>query len=460
MCPTIRVIQSDNPFDISNNHLAFDVNGGLSVWEIFQTIGLTEFKSQMTVTLDKEELHFDQWDNPIKAGSVVGIVPKVEGSVITIIIIAVLAVAAIAIALTLNVPVPNSPKLSEPDPVYSLKGQTNQIKLGSPIESHYGAPRVWPSYGAKPYTRYQSNEAWQHSLFCLGQGSYDVSQVYIEDTPIEDFNDVDFEIIPPNGTVTMFRDNVQTSSEVGSQELYGPNEGAYDSWFTATANDANTVTDLIEMDVSFPGGLYSQDDKGRLRKVTVTAVFEYIAIDNNGDEIDPGVWINLKNFSKSKSTITPQRYTISQAVASGRYKVRGRRTSNASNSHTVGDTMVWESLRAYLQNVGIYGDVTMLAMKARATANLNDQSKRKINCSVTRKLPIYDGSAWSQPTATRSVVWAFCDVFRASYGADLTDSVLNLPSLVALDAELTTAGVFFDWSFDATMSIWDWQFPV
>lgn len=453
MCPTIRVIQSDNPFAIQTNHVAFDVNAGLNVWEVFHTIGMREFKSKLTVTLDNRELPEDEWDNPIKAGAVVGIMPKVEGSIIAIIIVAVIAIAAIAIALTLTVPVPNTPKISEPDPVYSLKGQTNQIKLGNPIEAPYGQVRHWPAYGAKPYNKYINNEAFQYSLFCLGHGSYDVSQVYIEDTPIEDFQDIEYEITEPNGSVTLFRDNVQTSTEVGSNELFGPNEDEFDDWFVAVANDSGTTTNLIELDVTFPNGLYGQNKKGKLYKVLVTAQFQYIEIDNAGNEI--GSWATLLNFSKNLATTTPQRFTISQAVPFGRYKVRGKRTNNASDSFKVGDTLHWESLRSFLPNIGAYGDVTMLAVKARASANLNDQSKRKINCAMTRKLPVYNGASWSAPTATRSVVWAFCDIFRALYGAKLSDTVLDLTSLVALDTLLASEGVYFDWVFDSKTTIWE-----
>tara|TARA_R110002020_G_scaffold472424_1_gene700427 strand:- start:18458 stop:21043 length:2586 start_codon:yes stop_codon:yes gene_type:complete len=450
MSHLIQIVKINNPFYPTRD---YDVLRGLgsTVLEVLESTGLGDFQTPTIVTVNNEPVLKAEWGDPLNEGDVVGLVPVVQGSIAAIIIVAIVAISAIAIALSLSVPVPNSPKLAEPDPVYSLRGQTNQTKLGHPIEAGYGQLRVWPSYGAKPYNKYISNESYQYSLFCIGHGEYQVAQVYIEDTPIEDFEDIEFEVYQPGETVTLFRDNIQTSSEVGSQELYGPNEDNYDSWFTAVANDSGTLANMIELDVALPSGLYHQDKKGKLKKVTVTAEFEYIEIDDAGVEI--GSWVTLRNWDKRIATATPRRYTLSQAVSPGRYKVRGRRTNDASNSHKNSDTLVWESMRAFLPNVGTYGEVTMLAIKARATANLNDQSKRKINCDVVRMLPNITGGA---PTATRSLVRAFLDVFRSTYGANLlTSDLFNLVAMQALDNEFNSEGIFFDWVFDSKTTVWE-----
>lgn len=406
--------------------------------------------------MSREPLLRAEWDDVLDDQEVVTFMPVVD-DVFSIIIIAVLAVASIAVALSLTVAVPNSPTLSEADPVYSLKGQTNQIKLNEPIESPYGRVRHWPPYGAKPYNKYINNEAYQYSLFCIGHGEYDIDQVYIEDTPIEDFDDVTYEIYGPNETIDLFRDNVQTSSEVGSIELFGPNESEYpaDGWFVAVANDANTTTNLLEIDVTFPRGLYRQNSKGNLIEFTATAQFQYIEIDDDDNEI--GTWTGLVNVSKTLATVNVQRFTYSASVPFGRYKVRGRRTNDASDDFKVGDNMVWETLRAYLPNVGVYGDVTMMAVRARASSNLNDQSKRKFNLTMTRKLPIWNGTVWSAPVATRSIVWAFCDIFRSTYGAYLDDDILDLDALLALDTEFSNFPTprRFDWVFDSETTVWE-----
>ncbi len=457
----IGVVQILNPFEPTKpgSFKGTSANPGSSVRDILTGLGIKEFARPTVVFVDNEPVLREAWETPLEDGQIVRICPVVEGGIF-VLIIALVAIAAIAVALTLSVPIPSTPKLAEPDPVYSLRGQTNQLKLGDPIECPYGRVRLWPSYGAKPYNKYINNESFQYQLFCLGHGEFQIEQsegqdhILIEDTPIHDFEDVEYEIIGPNGDVSLFRDNVQTSSEVGSVELYGPNEAEFDDWFTAVANDAATTTNLLEVDVVLPQGLYRQDKKGRLRKVTVTASFEYMLIDDEGNEI--GTWTSLTNFSKSLATQNPKRFTVTQAVPFGRYKVRGKRTNNASNDHKVADTLVWEALRAYLPNVGNYGQVTMLAVKARATANLNDQSERKFNLYATRKLPVYDTETgtWTLQ-ATRNPVWAICDIFRATYGANLAQKYLDLDSLAATAATLETEESWFDWVFDSQSTVWE-----
>lgn len=459
----IGVVHILNPFEPMKpgSHRGLSVDPRKSVRDILNTLGVKEGATPFIVFVDNEPALMETWDKPLADLQTVRVCPVVQGGIVALIIIAIVAVAAIAVALSLSVPIPSSPQIAEPDPVYSLKGQTNQLKLGDPIESHYGRTRIWPSYGAKPYNLYLGNEAYQFQLFCLGQGEYEIEQVtavdqiFIEDTPIQDFADVEYEVIGPNGDVTLFRDNVQTSSEVGSIELFGPNEPEFDDWFEAVANDAGTTTDKIELDIVLPRGLYTQNNSGGLLATTVSASFEYIEINDVGTEI--GTWATLATFSKTLATVSTKRFTLSQAVPFGRYKIRGKRTNDASTSHRVGDTLVWEALRAYLPNVGNYGDVTMLAVKARASSNLNDQSERKFNLVVTRKLPIYNTGTetWSANTATRNPVWAFCDVFRAVYGANLADKYLDLVSLTTLAATLESESKWFDWTFDNKTTVWE-----
>tara|TARA_R110000744_G_scaffold17537_4_gene47432 strand:- start:115 stop:2700 length:2586 start_codon:yes stop_codon:yes gene_type:complete len=459
----IHIVDIKNPFNLLDGHTYHKLESASSVWDMLEQIGWTSIEYGITVTVGNTHLEEDQWDLPIPDGAHVGIAPKVEGG-LSFAIFVIIAIVSVVVALTYTIQPPTSPSTSEADPVFSLRGQTNQTKLNGLIESAYGDVRHWPSNGADSYTKYINQDAWQFTLLCLGHGEYDLSdltpgelleRVFIEDTPVKDFSDVNLELVRPYEEVTLFRDNVETNTEVGTIELYGPNEADYvqpDGWFTATANSAGTVTDLIEFDVTFPRGLYVQDKKGRLRNYTVTLEFQILEIDDNGDPI--GVWTTLRNITKTKHTVTPLRYSYGENVTPGRYQVRGRRTNSASASSKVGDSVVWESLRAYLPNVGFYGNVTMLAISARATANLNNQSKRQFNFRGTRKLPIWDGASWSELTATRNPIWAFCDIFRSAYGPALADKYLHLASLKSVADQLETEEKWFDWVYDTKQTVW------
>jgi hypothetical protein len=93
-------------------------------------------------------------------------------------------------------------------------------------------------------------------------------------------------------------------------------------------------------------------------------------------------------------------------------------------------------------------------MKARASNNLNDQSKSRYNVFATRKLPIWNGSSFSAPTATRNPVWAFVDNLRAVYSGNIPNSKIDLAGLLTLANNYDALGDTFDWVFDKKGTVW------
>lgn len=362
--------------------------------------------------------------------------------------------------------------LPEPEPVWGLTGQRNQNRLGHSIQDGYGRLKLWPTYAARPYSQYYDNDQYQFQLLCLGHGSWDVEDVFIEDTDISNFQDTTYSIYKPGETVALFPDNVETSVEVGAIELFGPNEDDYpendpgsgdDGFYTYTANSASTTANKLEVDVVFPQGLYYGNNAGGLDARNIDLEFEYREIDDAGDPV--GSWTDFSptTFSKSLATNTPQRFTIEQTVTAGRYEVRGRRTNNKDDSHRAGNTAIWAGLRAFRVEDRDYGDVTLLAVKARATSNLNDNSANRVNVIATRELPDYDDGAntlaavgdYGNRTATRNPIWAAVNILRAEWGAGLTDEFLDLEFLGDEAAIADTDQVYFDHVFDSRMTVWD-----
>lgn len=365
---------------------------------------------------------------------------------------AIVTIASLLYSFSIDIPGFDAP--DQGDPVYFLKGQNNQTKLGEPIECPYGRNRLWPSYAARPYSKFENNDQFLYQLFCLGQGEYGSLVEQIEDTPIANFEEITTEVYAPGDSVTLFPDNVETSSEVNAIQLFGPNQPEFDGWTGPfTANSTGTVTTILEVDVVFPRGLFEQSSGGSLVDVTVTIDFEYREIDDGGAAI--GSWTTLDNFSKTLASTTVQRFTVSAAVASGRYEVRAQRTSNASDSTNIIDDAQWFQLRAILPSTKDYGDVTLVAMKARASNNLNSNSRSQYNVTATRKLPTYNGTIWLAPSETRNPVWAEVDILRNVYGANLADAKIDLDGLLALANDYTVDGVTFDWVFDNRSTIWE-----
>ena len=220
------------------------------------------------------------------------------------------------------------------------------------------------------------------------------------------------------------------------------------------AVDSGTDANYLAVDLVCPRGLYYANDDGSFGGKTVAFTVEAQEIDDAGATV--GAWATLGTESISAATNTPQRRSYRYAVAAGRYQVRVTRTDVKDNSTRAGHELVWAGLRAYIPGTENYGDVTLLAMRLKANASLSQAASRKVNVVSTRKLPVWNGSAWSSPTATRSIAWAIADAARnTGYGARLADSRIDLAALLALDAVWAARGDYFDGRFDNATTFWE-----
>ena len=227
------------------------------------------------------------------------------------------------------------------------------------------------------------------------------------------------------------------------------------SWigpFAAVESDRQTRTLLI--DIVFPRGLFTSDEDGELLTHEVGLQIQRRTIDSAGAPL--GDWVTIDTPTFEDRTATPIRRTLEYSVPLARYEVRIRRTTYSNLSTRTGGEVQWASLRAMIPDDSVFPDVTLVAVKMRATNQLTQQSSRKFRLVQTARIPTWSGSAWTAPQATRSIAWAAADLLRNQiYGAGLPDSRIDMGSLVALDAIWTTRGDTFDGVFDAEQTMWD-----
>lgn len=455
------IIETPNPFAPLVGLKKHIHPGGISIRQWLQRTypGFVEFEKPTICIVNGEPVLRKNWNREIKEKDIINFITVVGYEWVAIIIAVI--IVAVTVALVLTMPTPVTPgELPASDPVFSIKGQTNAIRLGEPIEVCYGRNRIYPSYASRPFFRYQGNDQFQHSLFCLGHGEFTVHEVRIGDTLIEDFQEVEYEIIPPGGSTVLFATNVITSAEAGGQTLFAPNEADFvgpSGWVGPfPTNPSGTEINRIEIDLVFPRGIYQVNKEGKKVNMTIRYEFQKRLIDNLGNPL--GDWTVVIFTSITRHTTTPQRITYSQDVALGRYEVRGRRDDDKDKSFTAGNDIVWEGLRGFIAGEDPdYGDVTLLAVKIRATNNLNSRTQEKFNVLATRKLPIRNsGGGFSDPVETRSIVWAFVDVFRSQYGGRITDELFfDWDALEALDAFYEGRDEHFDWVFRDPITVWE-----
>ena len=350
-------------------------------------------------------------------------------------------------------PTPPTPQraaaLAAPSPTYSLNAQGNAARLGAAIPVQYGRHIAFPDFAADPYAEFVGNEQFLYQLLVIGQGDYSIEAVRLEDTPVANFEEITYEIISPGGTVSLFPANVVTSIEVSGQEAL---TGVYLGPFIVNAS--GTLANFLGIDVVCPKGLYYANDAGGLNSKSVTFTVEAQTVDANGAPV--GGWTTLGTETISAATNTPQRKSYRYAVAQARYQVRLKRTDTKDTSARAGHDLNWAGLRAYLPGNQQYGNLTLIALRMKASNNLSQAASRRVNVIATRKLPIWNGTSWSANTATRSIAWAIADACRnTDYGAKRTDAQIDLAQLLALDAIWTARGDTFDGRFDNTLTFWE-----
>jgi len=453
------IIETPNSFQPLTNLKRHYHSGGITIrkWLEIEKPGFVEFTDPTICLVNGQPVLRADWTTRIiQEDDIVNFI-TVVGAVPLLIITAVLLIASVALALAM--PMPTTPgELPTSDPVFSAKGKVNDNRLGQPIEVPYGRNRIYPSLASRPFYRYFSNDQYQYSLLCIGQGKYEIHEVRIGESPITSYQEVQYEIIEPGGTPTLFRTNVITSAEAGGQTLYGWNEPEFPGTFTGpfTVNPPGTTVDRIEIDLVYPRGIYSANKDGGLDIETIYTEFYYRKIDDAGNPLSG--WGLLFFNAAVGATTTPWRQTRGVPMPVGRYEVKGWRWGTREVEATRGNEVVWDGMRGFI--VGgepDYGDVTLLAVRVKASNNLNSRTMERFNVIATRKLPIREsGGTWSEPITTRSIIWALVDVFRSNYGGQLEDDhFFDWDALYALDALYESRGEYFDWVFRDPITVWE-----
>ena len=475
-----------NPFQPNKNRITRALKGRFTIYQLIKTqkIDLT----QPTICLiNGIAILRNHWNETVKNGSIVSFIALPEGGgskssnplqivlMVAVVVASVytggvvgaaygsiwggLAAAGVSVAggILVNTFVPTpKPSLNgmtsssyTQSPTYSMQAQGNEARLGNPIPVIYGRHLIYPDFASQPYYGYINDEQYVYQVHCIGQGEYDIEQIRIEDTPISSFKEITYQIIPPGNKNNLFRDDVVTSAEIAGQELL-QNElcGPF------VLNPTESVINKIEIDMAFQRGCFYANDSGGLDNMTIQWSVEARLIDD--EDVALGDWFLLGSETLTSNNHNAMYRTYSYDVPNGRYEIRARRLDQKNTSSRAGHEIRFAAARGFILSTPNYGNVTLLAIKMKATDNLSQRSSRMVNCIVTRKLPTWSPDAgWSTPTATQSIAWALADILKADYGAKLTDKNIDLEALVRLDQTWTERGDTFNGVFDSKLTVYE-----
>ena len=214
----------------------------------------------------------------------------------------------------------------------------------------------------------------------------------------------------------------------------------------------------LQVDVVFPGGLYQANQDGTLGVASVGLLFTAHAVNDDGEYLGQS-YSFPHTFSAAANS--PQRHTLTWMLPAARYAVCARRTTAKSGRVIDQSQVLWTGLKAILDSKGlpVYGQTTIIALKAKATNGLATDALNRFSVTCTRQLPDYldadsDGNL-TERVASDNHARAFADIFTNTwYGAARPASEVDWDALAALEAR-TADAPGFNAVFDQQVSVWE-----
>lgn len=407
---------------------------------------------------------------------------------------AILAGASLALTYFFRPKEPSGSK-GKPLTIYDVSGGQNSARLGEAVPVVYGSVLTIPDYIAQPYTWFDwSQQNFQQPyngiqyldlLLCVGQGNIDVPSIYLGDTgsTTPDAGVVTWRAFKPaehQGTMGVistamgggFYENVVTSPEVSNQEFVDGNDVA---GYFATCKSGNKGR-YFQIDIVFPGGQTNPSDGGNVNGRDTEFRILWQELDDNDTAVGAVVTKVVKASTNSAMTVTnanggtsvttstteKNRTQIGSPIRrsykidtgrSARWAVKIERITAAPNAVNGTDRFIWTSLKLYADypSGSAYGDVTLLAVRVKASQGLGNDASVRIRARANRRLQPPGGGT---EVATSSGAYAFADVYtNQTYGAKRPSSELDLTALANLHTKWT--GYQFNFVFTDRTTVWE-----
>jgi len=410
----------------------------------------------------EEQKSLDNLDYVPAADDVVILAAAPGWAAIAVAVISSIIVAALSVAIQLlffNKTTPRTPEFlqddAQPNPAYNVRAQGNIPRLGEPVPVIYGSVLVTPDHAMQPHSWFENDEQWLDQLFVISQGEVEIHEVLLGDTPADLVvgGALTYAIVPPGqhlqtpgnlGFHANFWENVVTCPEVQSIELVGSGDTAGFFRLSKTGQ----IGRYVMVDIEVPAGVFFQASfGGNISPSHLTFQVHISQVDDDGNLVGSLVTNGLDIFEQTRNAIR-RTYTFDMGF-SANWAVRVERLTPQSSETT--DRMVWSGLKMRADIAGpIYGDVTLIAVRVRATVGLGEGSQL-IRVRCTRKLPPLGSGALA---ATTNPADALADIYcNQVYGARRPTAELDLAKLGTLRS--LWAGYQFSAVYVARSIVWE-----
>jgi hypothetical protein len=449
------------------------------------------FGAPIRFWVNGEEKPLDDLDYPVQKGdvAVIALMPAepVSLSAIAVSLAISLALSAITFAVQYFFfqPKEKSGIKGERRSVYDISSDQNAARIGDAIPVVYGEVMTTLDYVAQPYTWYSWNLSsngeplngiqYLDVVLCVGQGNIDVSDVFVGDTDVSNIEGegaggraVTWRAFKPAqhnstmGTIAAamgsgFFENVITSTEVSNQEL--PEAGSTAGYFAA--GKPGSKGNKFQLDFVCPNGFFFVNaGDGDIQPLSRSLRVSWVELNDNDDQVGTvytqtiSISTNAPNTTNRAVLASPVRrtYTIT-AVKSARWAVKVERIDGAPTPQKGQSMIVWAALKllADYPATPVYGNVTLLAARIKASRGVGQEGAVRLRARVTRRLARPAGGAEAQSTNPAD---AFADVcLDTVYGAARPRGELDTATLTTLRS--TWSAYKFNHVFRERITVWE-----
>lgn len=396
------------------------------------------FEKPTDISVNGNEIAVDDYDITLKDGDVIVLLDRTALPVGLIGGWFVTALANLAISVTLTY-IAN--KLFTPDqhdapqqqsPVYNLNNAQNSARYGSPIPIIYGTVRMFPSMIVQPFYRFEGNVEYLYHILCVGQGTNTTDEVLIGEDSITNQGDLawkllyqsDFYDIPKNA----YGIHITKTLTVPSMLDLNAENGAESEKYTISA-DASKV----EFDYTLPNGLFYVKSDGEYVPTTFSFTVKVYTLLG-------GIYLQVHSQTISNRTMTVDAIQRTVSLDLSAYNepvyISFKRTYYYNHVRDTHNCYI-KRVKAIYPNedfTNLYGNVTLLACKIKATNTINSAGQVKVNGYFTRT------------DVGNKMHEVLTDIYtNSTYGGRLDASDLDFP--------VTTETV--NCAYDSSMTIFD-----
>ncbi len=377
----------------------------------------------------------------------------------------------------------NVASVNQPSPTYSLSGGSNSLRPYEAMPVVFGRHRIFPDFGAKPYTELSGDEQYLFVALNFGLADVVLSDLRIGDTSLDSFEGVTlYWADEDTGVMSGFPGNVDTTN--GAALTYAA------GWVQRTS-----AVDTVQLAIDIEGALYAIDTNGNPSSLSVEIQAEYRAVGDTDwlpffvslegsvpqaayvppsagsissvpdylGTTAPNYTVNATNqIILSNASMKPVRKSYRLDVDAGQYEVRvSRLTADFTDSRTVG-TLNFTQLRSYQQDNTIYAGERRLGLRIKASGQING-GLQQVSALAEAQCDYWDGADW-QYGGTQNPAWWFLNFARGRrddnnlllYGCGLGDSAIDIEALKDWAVFCDTWSLTFDAVLDQSMSCADW----